>query len=127
MDDSEDPELLLLREHEQILRTREKLEKERQGVDASRAQHRKSLIKERLEAKRRVDDLLQGIEASKAKVDAAIEEEDGEIRDKNLNDLRDNYWAMVKNVKGVWEEEYKEFDERKKRKESDKGRGENLE
>lgn len=128
MDDSEDAELTLLREHEQILRTREKLEEERQSVDASRALHRKSLIKDRLEAERRVDDLLQGIEASKAKVSAAIEEEeDEEIRDKKLNDFRDNYWAMVKNVKGVWEEECKEFDERKKGKECGKGRGGNQE
>ena len=108
----EDSEVRLLREHEQILRAREKLEEDRRSVEESRSQHRKSLLKERVEAERRVDDLLQGIETLKWKVETSLEEGGG---DKKLNDLRDNYWAMVKNVKPVWEEECKEFEERKRR------------
>ena len=114
--ESSDPEVALLREHEQILRAREKLEDERRRVEESRSLDRKSLTKERVEAERCADDLLQGIESLKQKVETSLEERDSGGGDKILNDLKDNYWAMVKNVRPVWEEECKEFDERKRRK-----------
>ena len=114
--ESSDPEVALLREHEQILRAREKLEDERRRVEESRSLDRKSLTKERVEAERCADDLLQGIETLKQKVETSLEERDSGGGDKKLNDLKDNYWAMVTNVRPVWEEECKEFDERKRRK-----------
>jgi len=121
-DSEDDPEVRLLREHEQILRTREELEEQRRRLGEARVRDRKALLKDRVESERRVDDLAEGIDSLKRKVEASLEDAKGGAEDKKLNDLRDNYWAMVKNVKPVWEEECREFDERKLRKRSGSGR-----
>ena len=117
----EELELRLVREHESILQAREKLEEDRRRVEEARDADRKSALKDRVEAERRVDDLIEAADTLKKRIDGALEEtEGGGGGDRRLNDLRENYWAMVRNVKPVWEEECKEHEERKKKREGKK-------
>ena len=117
LDSLDADELRLVHEHEQILRTREKLEEERKRVDDARAQDRKRLLKDRVEDERRADDLREAAAALKRRIDAELEGGgSGDGGDKKLDDLRENYWAMVKNVKPVWDEEVLEYEERQKKK-----------
>ena len=137
-------EARLVLEHERIVRAREKLEAQRRSVEAAREADRKQRRKEQVEDDRRLDDVAQGIETLRKKIDKTLEgsgavvgvagaaavaaagkgAEAGTVvgaggpggpGDKKLNDMRENYWAMVKNVKPVWEEECREFEERKMR------------
>ena len=116
LDSLDADELRLVHEHEQILRTREKLEEERKRVDDARAQDRKRLLKDRVEDERRADDLREAAAALKRRIDAELEGGGSGDGDKKLDDLRENYWAMVKNVKPVWDEEVLEYEERQKKK-----------
>ena len=112
-------ELRLLREHEAIVRARENLEEDRRRVEREREQARKTALKQRVEAERRVDDLVETAETLKKRIDGALllEGAGGVGGNKRLNDLRENYWAMVRNVKPVWEEEYREYERRRGQKE----------
>ena len=116
LDSLDADELRLVHEHEQILRTREKLEEERKRVDDARAQDRKRLLKDRVEDERRADDLREAAAALKRRIDAELEGGGSGDGDKKLDDLRENYWAMVKNVKPVWDEEVFEYEEKQKKK-----------
>ena len=116
LDSLDADELRLVHEHELILRTREKLEEERKRVDDARAQDRKRLLKDRVEDERRADDLREAAAALKRRIDAELEGGGSGDGDKKLDDLRENYWAMVKNVKPVWDEEVLEYEERQKKK-----------
>ena len=116
LDSLDADELRLVHEHEQILRTREKLEEERKRVDDARAQDRKRLLKDRVEDERRADDLREAAAALKRRIGAELEGGGSGDGDKKLDDLRENYWAMVKNVKPVWDEEVLEYEERQKKK-----------
>jgi len=114
-------ELRLLREHEAIVRARENLEEDRRRVEREREQARKTALKQRVEAERRVDDLVETAETLKKRIEGALLLEGagggGNGGNKRLNDLRENYWAMVRNVKPVWEEEYREYERRRGQKE----------
>jgi len=107
-------ELRLLREHEAIVRARENLEEDRRHVEREREDARKAALKQRVEAERSLDDLVETAETLKKRIDGALHEGAGGVGgSKRLNDMRENYWAMVRNVKPVWEEEYREHERRR--------------